>query len=222
MADDVNTRRAYDASNRQEQARRTRQAVLAAARERFLRDGYARTTVGSIAADAGVSAETVYKAFGNKPGVVKALFDVAIVGDDEPVPMLQREFVARNMAEPDARRKLSDYGDHLAEVAPRAYPVQLVVRDAAASDKAAAGVWGRLNAERLAGMTAFATHLHEGGHLREGIGVEDARDVLWTMNSVEVWDLLVNERGWPVRRYGAWVGEQLIAALLPPPPAPKG
>ena len=47
--------------------------------------------------------------------------------------------------------------------------------------------------------------------------MEGARDVLWTMNSVEVWDLLVNERGWPVERYGAWVGEQLIAALLPLP-----
>jgi AcrR family transcriptional regulator len=216
MSSDVNPRRPYDASNRQEQARRTRQAVLEAARERFLRDGYARTTVAALAADAGVSVETVYKAFGNKPGVVKALFDVAIVGDDEPVPMLQREFVARNIAEPDARRKLGAYGEHLAEIAPRANPVQLVVRDAAASDKAAAAVWRQLNAERLAGMTAFATHLHEGGHLREGIGMEDARDVLWTMTSVEVWDLLVNGRGWPVERYGTWVGEQLIAALLPP------
>jgi len=216
MSSDVNPRRAYDASNRQEQARRTRLAVLEAARERFLRDGYARTTVAAIAAEAGVSVETVYKAFGNKPGLVKALFDVAIVGDDEPVPMLQREFVARNMAEPDPRRKLAAYGEHLAEVAPRANPVQLVVRDAAASDQAAAAVWRQLNAERLAGMTAFATHLHEGGHLRTGIGMEDARDVLWTMNSVEVWDLLVKGRGWPVGRYGAWVGEQLIAALLPP------
>ena len=216
MSSDVNPRRTYDASNRQEQARRTRQAVLDAARERFLHDGYARTTVAAIAADAGVSVETVYKSFGNKPGVVKALFDVAVVGDDEPVPMLQREFVARNIAEPDARRKLAAYGEHLAEVAPRANPIQLVVRDAAASDKAAAAVWRQLGAERLGGMTAFATHLHEGGHLRAGITMEDARDVLWTMISVEVWDLLVNERGWPVERYGTWVGEQLIAALLPP------
>jgi AcrR family transcriptional regulator len=216
MTSHVNPRRAYDASNRQEQARRTRHAVLEAASGRFLRDGYARTTVAAIAADAGVSVETVYKAFRNKPGVVKALFDVAIVGDDEPVPMLQREFVARNIAEPDARRKLADYGEHLAEVAPRANPIQLVVRDAAASDEAAAAVWRQLNAERLAGMTAFATHLHEGGHLRAGLGVQEARDVLWTMISVEVWDLLVNGRGWTVERYGAWVGEQLIAALLPP------
>jgi AcrR family transcriptional regulator len=215
MSSDVNSRRAYNASNRQEQARRNRLAVLAAARERFLRDGYARTTIAAIAADAGVSVETVYKAFGNKPGLVKALFDVAIVGDDEPIPLMQREFVARNRAEPDPRRKLAAYGEHLAEVAPRANPVQLVVRDAAVSDEAAAEVWRQLGAERLAGMTAFATHLHESGHLQDGIGVEDARDVLWTLSSFEIWDLLVNQRGWPVERYGAWVGEQLIAALLP-------
>jgi AcrR family transcriptional regulator len=210
----VNPRRAYDASNRQEQARLTRQAVLATARERFLGEGYGPTKVAAIAADAGVSIDTVYKAFGNKAGLVKALFDVAIVGDDDPVPLMQREFVRSNMAEPDPRRKLAAYGAHLAEIAPRANPVQLLVREAAVTDKGAAGVWAQVQHERLMGMTAFATHLHDGGHLRDGLRMEDARDVLWTYNSVEVWDLLVNHRGWPVDRYGAWVGEQLVSALL--------
>jgi hypothetical protein len=63
-------------------------------------------------------------------------------------------------------------------------------------------------------MTAFADHLDRDGHLRPGVTADDARDILWVHNSVELWDLLVNERGWTAGRYGRWVGEQLIAALL--------
>lgn len=214
MSPPVNPRRSYDASGRQAQARQSRLAVLRSARRLFLEHGYAATTMAAVAASAGVSVETVYKAFGNKAGLVKAVFDSDIVGDDEPVPFMEREFVQRNMAEPDPRRKLAAYGEHLTQALPRAGPIQLVVRDAAAADPAAAAVWEQLQAERLTGMTAFAHHLESGGHLRRGVSADDARDILWVHNSVELWNLLVNERGWTADRYGRWVGEQLIAALL--------
>ena len=214
MSDDVKARRRYDSSRRQEQARENRLAVLDAARRMFLERGYAATTVATIAAEAGVSVETVYKAFGNKPGLVKAVVDVAIVGDDEPVPMVQRERVRRIEAEPDSRRKLAMYGEHLAESAPRRVPVELLVRAAAATDLGAAGVWDQLEAERLAGMTLFAHHLDAGGHLRPGVSPDEARDVLWTYNSAELYDLLVLRRGWSAPRYGRWVADALAAALL--------
>lgn len=215
MSRDVNPRRTYESSRRQEQARQTRLAVLDAAKRLFLEHGYAATTMAAVAGDAGVSVETVYKGFANKPGLVKAVFDVAIVGDDDPLPMLQREFVQRNLAEPDPHRKLAAYGVHLAEVSPRACPIQLVVRAAAETDAGAAEVWQELQSERLTGMTVFAGHLAEGGHLRNGVSAAEARDVLWAHNSVELWDLLVNQRGWSNRRYGRWIGDQLVAALLP-------
>lgn len=215
MSDAVKARRRYDSSRRQEQARQNRGAVLEAARRMFLERGYAGTTVGAIAAAAGVSVETVYKSFGNKPGLVKAVVDVAIVGDDEPVPMLQRERVRRMQAEPDPRRKLDMYGEHLAESAPRRVPVELLVRAAAASDAGAGGAWDQLQKERLKGMGFFARHLHEGGHLRKGVSVNQARDVLWTYNSAEIYDLLVMQRGWTPKRYGRWVSDALAAALLP-------
>ena len=166
MSPAVNPRRSYDASGRQEQARQNRLTVLRAARRLFLEHGYAATTMAAVAGSAGVSVETVYKAFGNKAGLVKAVFDSDIVGDDEPVPLMEREFVQRNIAEPDPRRKLETYGEHLAQTLPRAGPIQLVVRAAAAADPAAAAVWAQLQQERLTGMTAFANHLDGGGHLR--------------------------------------------------------
>src|SRR4051795_10024314 len=107
-------RRPYESSRRQSQARQTRAAVRDAAERLFLERGYAATTMAAVAEAANVSVETVYKAFGNKPGLVKGVFDVAVVGDDEPVPMMQRDFVRRNEAERDPRRKLSGFGIHVA------------------------------------------------------------------------------------------------------------
>jgi AcrR family transcriptional regulator len=211
---DVNPRRSYESPRRQEQARQTRRTVLDAARDLFLERGYARTTMAEVARRAEVSVETVYKAFGNKAGLVKAVFDVAVVGDDEPVPMMQREMVRRTAAEPDPRRKLIGYGEHLVGAGIRTSAIQLLVREAAATDAGAGEVWAQLQAERLTGMAAFAQHLADGGHLRAGVSVEEARDVIWTYNSVELWNLLVDQRGWSPERFGAWVGRQLIAALL--------
>jgi len=214
MASDVKPPRRYDSKIRGEQARRTRRAVLAAAHRQFVEQGYAATTVAAVAAEAGVSVETVYKTFRNKPALAKATFDVAVVGDDEPVPMMDRDFVRQNRAEPDPRKKLNDYADEFARRSPRVGPLLLVVRDAAATDAGAAAVWEQLQQERLVGMTAFAQHLRDSGHLRAGVSWQEARDVLWTHNSVELWDLLVRQRAWSTKRYGKWIGQQLVAALL--------
>ena len=220
MSGPVKRRRVYDSTRRQEQARDNRVRVLDAARVRFLLHGYSATTMPAVASDAGVSVETVYKAFGNKAGLLKALFDVAIVGDDEPVPLMEREVVTANLAEPDPRKKLRTYAEFYVDRAARAIPVQLLARGAAATDPAAAAVWQQMLEERLTGMTHFARHLHEGSYLRAGITIEEARDVLWTFISAELWELLVINRGWKPERYGRWMSDMLIAALLPPEPLP--
>ena len=207
-------RRSYDSSRRQEQARETRRRVIEAARVSFLEEGYAHTTIAALAESAGVSVETVYKAFGNKPRLAKAVFDVSIVGDDEPVPLMEREFVAQNKADPDPRSKLAAFADNTAGIAERTGALLLVLRTAASTDAGAADVWDQLQSERLTGMTFFARHLAEGGHLRDGVSVDEARDVLWAHTSVELWDLLVRQRGWSARRHGRWLAQQLIAALL--------
>ena len=215
MSSTVKPRRRYDSRGRQEQAGRSRWAMLQAARGLFLDHGYAATTMPAVAAAAGVSVQSVYKAFGNKPALLKAVFDVAIAGDDEPVPVLQRAALGRVRDEPDPYRKLSLYGEFVAEVSPRHVPIQLLARAAAAADPEAAGVWDQLQAERLAGMTLFARALHQDGHLRQDVPVEEARDLLWTCNSPELYELLVLQRGWAPQRYGRWLADTLTAALLP-------
>jgi AcrR family transcriptional regulator len=221
MSEEVKAARHYDASRRQEQARQNRWAVLQCARHRFLEDGYASTTIVQVARDAGVSVETVYKAFTNKAGLLKAVFDVSVAGDDEAVPISERDFIQAIIDEPDAARKITMYTDHLARIASRTAPVQLLARDAAAANPDAAEVWTQMRAEMLVAMTSFADNLATTGRLRPKTSRIRARDVLWTYHAPELYELLVLERGWSSKRYGEFLAEGIIAALLADPSPTK-
>src|SRR6516225_1908286 len=129
MGETVKMARTYDATRRQEQAQENRARVLNAARGRFLADGYTATTIPGVARDAGVSIQTVYKAFGNKAGLLKAVFDVAVTGDDQPIPVAGRDEIKRIEAEPDPQRKLRIYSVYIVQRAPRATLVALPTRD---------------------------------------------------------------------------------------------
>src|SRR5947208_2147574 len=142
MADPV--KRRYDTSRRQEQARENRRRILTAAAGLFREKGYAGTAMPEVAKTAGVAVQTVYKAFANKATLLKAVFDVTVAGDDEDVPIAGRDFIAAIQAEPAAARKIGMYFEHLATTAPVVFPVQLLARDAAAADPAAAEVWAQM------------------------------------------------------------------------------
>ena len=215
MSGAVNLRRAYDGTRRREQAHASRRAVIGCAQRLFLERGFAATTMPDVAAAAGVSIQSVYKVFGNKVGLAKAVFDVAIAGDDEPVPMVQRPTLRKVVEATDPYEKLRLYGRHLSAVAPRHVPVQLVILDAAANDPEAARLWQQLQDERLRGMTMFAQNLADNGHLRHGVSTTEAAEVMWTYNSAEIYRLLVIERRWTPQRYGRWVATALTNSLLP-------
>lgn len=204
--------RRYDSTQRRQQAQQNRERVLQAARQRFLAQGYAATTVAEIARDAGVSVETVYKTFATKAGVLKALFDVSVAGDDDPIPMAQRDVIQQVRNAPDAARKIAIYAKHLASTMPRSAPVQLLARDGAASSPDAATVWKQIRDETLTAMKMFAADLAKTGQLQ--VSAAAARDVLWTYHAPELYELLVLERGWSAARYGEFITRALADALL--------
>jgi AcrR family transcriptional regulator len=214
----VKPRRRYDSARRAEQARQTRNAIIETARRLFLRDGYAGTTIAAIAAAAPVSVETIYKAFGGKPGLVRAICDAALAGAG-PVPAETRSDQLQ-LHEPDPRRIVRGWGELTVEVAPRIAPIMLLVRSAAAADPEMAGLLAEVEAARLSRMTGNARNLAAAGHLRPDVTVEQAGEVMWTYSSPELYELLVIKRGWPLGRYGAFIAEAMIAALLLPDPPP--
>lgn len=209
----VKTTRRYDVTGRRAQAERTRAEVLEAAERLFLGDGYTATTVASIAEAAGVSAETIYKTFRGKPGLVAAIRELRL-GGAGPVHAEVRSDGVRSR-ESDPRRLVARWGQLTAEVAPLVSPILLLVRDAAATDADMAALHAKLDADRRRRMTVNATHLRDAGHLRAGVTLREAVDVLWAFSSPDLYDLLVVRRGWSATRYGRFVGDAIAAALLP-------
>jgi AcrR family transcriptional regulator len=208
-------KRNYDASGRREQARARRQAVVLAAKELFERDGFRATTIAAVARSAGVSAESVYKGFGTKATLAKAVFDQVIAGDDDPVPIARRAEAQDVQAEPDVRRKIALFTAGLAHRQQRSAKVQILIRDGRHTDDTLEEVWQNLLDERLTGMGMLANHLLATGRLRDGIDHTEVRDVLWTYIAVELYELLVLQRTWPLDRYAAWIAQGITGAICP-------
>ena len=212
MADHVNDQRTYDATGRRHQADRTRQEVIDAGSRLFLAHGFSATTVTAIAQASRVSEETIYKAFGGKAGLVRAIWARALQGEGS-VPAEQRSDVMR-ATEQDPREVISRWGQFIVEVAPRVVPILLLIRSAASSDPRIAELLAEVDEQRLGRMERNAQTLHDRGHLRPGMTLGEARDILWTYSSPELFDLLVGRRGWSVERFGDFVTNQLISGLL--------
>ncbi len=210
----VNARRRYDSSGRRERARQGRDQIVGIAEDLFLSRGYAATTVAAVAEQARVSVETIFKSFGGKPGLVRAIVGKGLAGA-APVPAEQRSDQIRD-TEPDPRQILTAWGAFVTEIAPRTAPILLLARDAAASDPELAALLNEVSAARLERMTINARALSDAGHLRAGITLAQAADILWTYSSPELYELLVLCRGWSAEHYGRFVAQAMIAALLPP------
>jgi AcrR family transcriptional regulator len=206
-------KRSYDASRRREQARARRLAVVLAARELFERDGFRPTTIAAVAARAGVSAESVYKGFGTKAALAKAVFDLVIAGDDEPVPVAERPAMQVVRDEPDVHRKIAIFTEGLAQRQARSAKVQILIRDGRHVDDSLAPVWAKLNDEGLTGMTLLGSHLLGTGQLRDGIDLAEVRDVLWNYLAIDHYERLVLAQGWPLQRYSQWLAHAITSAI---------
>jgi AcrR family transcriptional regulator len=209
----VKRKRRYDSSGRQAQARRNRETILDAAQRQFLEGGYAATTIAAIAAEAGVSVETIYKAFGGKPGLVRAIYDRGLTGR-EPVPAFQRADAMRER-ETDPTTIMRNWGVLTSEVSSVVSPILLLVRSAAATDPDMAALLKASNDTREQRARHHARFLQQRGYLREGVSLAQATDILWTCTAPELYDLLVLQRGWSLPQYARFLADYMIAALLP-------
>ena len=210
---DGTPRRAYNSERRREAADRNRAAVLDASRELLFRDGFHATTVRAVAERAGVSAETVYKTFGGKPGLVKALWDSTLAGDDEPVPMGDRPQIREVLrtAEPGAKLRL--YAAFVRGIHERIAPLFTLLTQAGPDVGEVLETGER---ERLTGVTAFVTHLDETGVLGPSADPAYLADVLWALAGPQLYTQLTAGRGWSADTYEKWLAATLITMLLPP------
>jgi AcrR family transcriptional regulator len=215
MSEKVKAQRRYNSTARLRQAEENRRAILATARDLFLQNGYAATTVPAIAAAAGVSTETVYKAFGPKHAIVRALWERGLEGRG-PVPAPARSD-AFSDSESDPASLLRRWGQLAKEVSPEVSPIVLLIRDAAAHDVEMAALLDKVERQRRDRMRHNADQLHKQGWLKPEVDVDRAADVLWTYTSQELYELLVVKSGWSAEDYGDFITDSLIAALIDKP-----
>ena len=216
MADSVKTR-PYDGSNRQARTRATRMRVIGAARDLFVARGYPATSIEAISAAADVPVATVYRLFGGKRAILSDVMDVLAVGDDEPVALHERPDVRALRDEPDPRRYLTGFARVARQVLDRTAALQRVVRGAAAVDPDAAEILAKINTERAGGQANVARGLAERGALRAELTEPQAHDIIYTLMSPQVYDILLTERGWTADQYENWLAHTLCASLLHDP-----
>lgn len=208
-------RRAYASPLRAEQARRTRRSVVEAARDLYLGEGYAAATMSAVAARAGVATDTVYHLFGTKRGLLEEVLDVVVGGDDEDIPLLDREGPQELRRETDQRRQLELLAAGMTRQLERVRPVDDILRGAAAVDPEVAALRDDVQLhQRRDAMTTVAGWVAARGPLRDAMPVERAAAVLWTLTSPEVHHMLREVWQWSPQEYQEWLRRQLEAALL--------
>jgi AcrR family transcriptional regulator len=214
MAGHVKRRRTYNSPRRQQQAAATRRAILEAAQRLFERHGYGATTMDAIASDAGVALKTVYVAFATKSGVLRALWDLLLKGDEDDAAVAERPWYRQVVEEPDPERTLRLNARNSRAVKLRIAGLLEVIRDAAPVDADIAALWDLIQSDFYDNQRAIVEALHGRKSLRRGLGVDRATDILWTLNHPDVWFLLVGERGWSPQQFEKWFADTTCAQLL--------
>jgi len=213
MSESVKTPSPRGPRRRGAQARATRRRIVDAAAAAFVENGYTATTLEQIAEQAGVAVQTVYFHFGNKRTVLKAAVDIAAVGDDEPIPLLERPWIAEIQAEADPHHVLAIWMHASRALMDRVAPIWKVVRDAASSDPDVADQWTTNLQQSAAAFRLLVQLLADRDALKPNLSVDDAADIVFALLSIDLY-LLLAERNWTAERWERWLTTMLTAALF--------
>jgi AcrR family transcriptional regulator len=212
-------RRKYRSPLRQAQARLTQARILEAATQAFRTHGYTGTTVAAVAEAAGVSVAAVELAFPTKPDLLKAAIDVAIAGDDEPIPVLQRPWAASARAAPDATAFLDAVATTLVPAAERSDALVLTALEGARGDDRLVPLAEQLRAQRAVTAAWIVDALTAKAPLRAGLDRSEAIDIVWLLMDPAVYDRLTTARHWSPDRFGRFFADALLRLLVELGPA---
>ncbi len=213
MSTDV--KRQYDSSRRREQARQTQRAILHAAHDLFVAEGYGRTTIADIARAAQVSPETIYATFKNKATLLHRVWDVTVGGDDEAIVFHERPEVVAIRAEPDLAKRLMLHATFSTATSRRMGSFLIALRAAAGADAAAADLLAEIGRQRYEGIGVMAREAAATGQL--AVDEQYCRDLIWAMTDSTLWHQLVQERGWTDEQYADWLGRSWVTTLVGKP-----
>jgi AcrR family transcriptional regulator len=194
-------------------AEETQRVIVEAASALFLDDGYHATSIGRIAAEAGVAVQTIYNAVGSKRDLLSRVLDFAAAGERSPVPVPQ--FMREQAeSEPDPRRIIAQLVEFWRSALPRTAPVFRVIREAAATDPEIAVLERGRAAQRLGNYRRAAQLLADRDALRPGMTIGDAAAAIFAIGHPETYRALVVDGDWDDEAWANWLQATLEAALL--------
>jgi AcrR family transcriptional regulator len=196
-----------------ERVRVTRQRIVAAATTLFLRDGFLTTTMSAIAKEAGVAVQTLYLSFANKTAILSAAFDAAVAGDDEPIPIVERDWYKSLTSDPSGPASVANFFEYSASIIERSTPLYAVIR-AASAEPEVAELLANNKRERHAALLGVAERLSRKKHFRRSLTAEDAAGIMYTLSSAESYLLLVTEHGWSAEQWRKWTLATLTDQLF--------
>ena len=207
-------RRGYVSATRTKQAEKTRKRVIEAATRLFVQQGYATTTMRAIADEAGVSVPTVELLFGTKAQLLHVVIDVAVAGDDEPVPVLRRAWAADAQSARDLAGFLSVVAKVLSAAQARSAGVVLAAYEAAASDPDIQLLIMDRESQRERTATWIVNGVVERAGLRPGLDRARATDTLWMLMDPVIFHRLTRHRDWSSDRYAFWFADSVTRLLV--------
>ena len=207
-------RRNYKSATRTERARQTRQRVIETATRLFVEQGYARTTIRAIAASAGVSVPMVELLFGTKAQLLHVVIDVAIAGDDEPVPVLSRPWASDAQSADDVADFLTVVARVLCEAQVRSAGVLLAAYEAAAADADIHVLIADRESQRERTAGWIVDGVLARAVLRRGVDRTAAVDTVWMLMDPVVFSRLSRQRGWSTDRYASWFVDSVTQLLV--------
>lgn len=199
---------------RAERARRTRQRVVTAAIDCFAESGYPAATMSRIADRAGVAVQTLYASFKTKRAILIASIDVAIAGDDEPVPVNDRPWMQPVWQATSGPSTVRAYAGAVRLIQERTAVLFRALDVAAASEPELQDLWRVSRERRRLGAAAVVRAAADRSPLISGLTADHATDIMWTLNGHDIYLNLIEGCGWSPAAYQTWLGDSLDRLLF--------
>jgi len=203
--------RSYHSPRRHLQAAQTRAAVLEAATRLFGELGWAATSMKRVAETAGVSLETVYAGFGSKAELLGAVMDAAVVGDDLPIPLAQRD-VGLALGSGGRDQRAGKAASMSAEISSRTCALVQALTQGAATDAALAQRLALLDERRRRDIAGYFEQVASRPPSPREL------DEVWLLTSAEAFHLLVHRSGWTPEQHQQWLADSLLRIISADPP----
>lgn len=213
MPEIVKQKRSYSSARRSEQAAGTRTAVIEAARQAFMRDGWQKTTIATIAERAGVSPETVYAGFRNKRTLLEEAVIAAVRGPASETPLMQQAGPQAVLEATDQQRQLALFTADITRILERVAPMMAVLRTAAETDADLAAHYAGIHRGRRENFERVVDALLRNGPLR--VDRETAVTSIARLTSPELFVLATRVERNSAEQHADWLLAALTALLLP-------